>query len=641
MKERLTILFLFLALSSGFAQIEEDDPFFQVDSTMLIKDSLGGIVSDTSHVYWLYPANPYQEFALEDTLLGYYFMQYDPIRKGVAPRGNLGNLGTPAVRLFYQAPYRQGFHLGLDAYDYLRKPLDSLLFYRTGQAFTRATFSQGNNQENTSLELEFGREFGENTGVSLYYNRLNNQGAYIHQKAELSALAFGIWLKSPSKRYQAFLRYGANINQLEHNGGIEQEPTSNGLPVLAPPITISVRIESPQFRYATKEVGLLQHFRIFSTEKARGKRAGQLDIVHDFRYQQNTSKYYDENPRADSSFYGIFQVDQRGLRNYINDQSLRNAVRLHFFTSLPPDSMGIRQQRLSWEAGLTHTYHWWEQEPLDSNLNNLFATFRLKWPIGKKGVLEGNAHLGLLANAGDYRVEGRWFIPVANWGGLEAYAINQRYAPGLLEQQLTITQQVFWNNAYKPTIHTTLGGTLSAFKGNVKVSGNYHLVNFLTYFDTLGLPQQTSLPVNVIQLNAWLHLGIGPLHFENNLFLQQATQDFLRLPSYYGAHSLYVQGRVFKKVMLARIGLDLRLTGDFTPYAFQPLTGQFYLQDALYQPWQPLVDASLGFKVKKFRFLFRLENILPVLTQDYYYLVADYPVPQMGFRVGISWQFVD
>ncbi|MCB9283782.1 MAG: hypothetical protein H6563_06890 [Lewinellaceae bacterium] len=641
MKARLTVLFLLFSLASLSAQIEGEDPFYRVDTTGLFSDSLGGIVLDTSDVYWLYPANPYQEFALSDTLFGRSFMQYDPIRKGSVPRGNLGNLGTPAVPLFYQAPFRQGFYLGFDAYDYLRKPLDSLLFYRTGQAFTRATFSQGNNQENTAMALEFGREFGPGLGASLYYDRLNNQGAFVHQRAELTAFAFGLWFKPLSKRYQAFLRYGSNVNQLELNGGIEKEPTVGGAPALVDPITILVRTQQPQLRYADREVGLVQHFRVFSTERNKGKRAGQLDIVHDFRYQQNAYKFYDENPEPDSAFYGIFQTDQRGIRNFINHRSVRNAVRLHFFTSLPPDSTGIRQQRLRWEAGLVHTYHRVQQEPLDTALNNLFATFLLKWPIGKNGVLEGNAHLGLLANAGDYRVEGRWYVPIAGWAGLEAYAINQRYAPSLVEHQLTITQQVFWRNDFKSTIHTTLGGTLSAFKGNLKVSGNYHLVNFLVYFDSLGLAQQTSLPVNILQLSAWAHIGIGPLHFENSLYLQQATQDFLRLPTYYGAHSLYLQGKIFKKVMLSRLGIDLRLTGDFTPYAFQPLTGQFYLQDALYKPWQPLVDASLAFKVQKFRFLFRLENLVPLLTREYYYLVAGYPVPQMRFRVGISWQFVD
>lgn len=632
MKVRLTLLLLLLALSSASAQID-GDPLFPSDSSLFVKDSLGGLVSDTSDVFWLYPANPYQEYPLADTLLEDYFMQYDPIRKGAAPMGHLGNLGTPATRLFYQAPFRQGFHLGLDAYDYLRRPLDSLLFYRTGQAYTRAIFSQGTTQENTALELEFGREFGKNMGVSLYYDRLNNQGAYLHQRAELTSFAFGFWIKPEKKGYQAFLRYGANANVLEQNGGIEEEPA-----LLEAPVAVPVRTESAQLRYAMREAGLVQHFRIFETGT---KRTGQLDLMHDFRYQQNTYKYFDEDPAPDSSFYGVFQTDQRGIRNYIDHQSLRNAVKVHFFTSLPPDSTGIRRQRLRWEAGLTHTYHWWTQEPADSNLNNLFATFLLKWPIGKKGMLEGNAHLGILGNIGDYRLEGRWYLPLGEWGGIEAHAVNQRYAPGLMEHQLFVTQQPLWNNAFQPTIHTSLGGALSAFKGNVKIRGTYHLVNFLTYFDTLGFARQTSLPVSVVQLSAWAHLGIGPLHFENNIMLQQATQDFLRLPSLYSAHSLYLQGMIFRKAMLARIGLDLRLTGDFTPYAFHPLTGQFYLQNALYQPWQPITDAHLAVKVRKFRFLFRLENIVPLFTQDYYYLVSGYPIPQMTWRAGISWQFVD
>jgi len=635
MKSWLTLLFITATLGGASAQIGNEDPF-RADSLPLPGDSLGGIVADTSDVYWLYTDNPYQEFALGDTLLGSYFTQYDPIRKGDVPRGHLGNLGTPAVPLFYQAPFRQGFHLGLDAFDYLRKPLDSLLFYRTGQAYTLAAFSQGINQEHTALEVDFGREFGPGLGLSLYYNRLNNQGSFIHQRAELSTFAFGIWLKPPKKGYQAFLRYGTNANELEYNGGVAED-----LDGLESPVAVSVRTESAQSRYATREAGLVQHIRIFVTGTETRKRAGQLDLVHDLRYQENTYKYFDDSPESDSSFYGIFQTDQRGIRNFIHHQSVRNALKLHFFTSLPPDSTGIRQQRLRWEAGIVHTWHWWEQEPASDNLHDLFATFRLKWPIGKKGLLEGNAHLGLLGNAGDYRLDGRWYLPVGNWGGLEAFAVNQRYAPGLLENRLYVTRQLFWKNDFQSTIHTTVGGALSAFKGNVKVRGSYHLVNYLTWFDTLGIARQTGLPVNVLQLDAWLRLRLGPLYFENRIGLQQGAGDFLRLPGLYGAHSLYLQGKIFKKVMLTRLGVDLRLTGDYTPYAFHPLTGQFYLQNTPAETWQPLLDAVLAVKVRTFRFHFRLENILPALTQQYYFLVNDHPIPYMTWRAGISWQFVD
>jgi hypothetical protein len=358
MKVRLT-LFLLLALSSASAQID-GDPVFPSDSSLFVKDSLGGHglrIPPTS--IWLYTGQP-----LPGISPGRYPARANTspstTPSGKAPRPIAATWATWARRLRARsflpgALSARASTSSLDAYDYLRRPLDSLLFYRTGQAYTRAIFSQGVTQENTALELEFGREFGQKTlALSLYYHRLNNQGAYIHQRAELTSFAFGIWIKPQKKGYQAFLRYGSNVNQLEHNGGIEEQPSE-----IEPPIAIPVLTESPQTRYASKELGLVQHLRLFVAGAETKKRAGQLDLVHDFLYRQNTYKFYDENPEPDSAFYGIFQVDQRGIRNFIEHQSLRNALKLHFFTSLAPDSTGIRRQRLRWEAGLVHTYHSW------------------------------------------------------------------------------------------------------------------------------------------------------------------------------------------------------------------------------------------------------------------------------------------
>jgi hypothetical protein len=465
MKARLSLLFLFLALGAGFSQIGFEDPFL-ADTSLVQKDSLTAVAADTSDVFRFFPGNPYLDFTLEDTLLGDYFMQYDPIRKGPGPMGHLGNLGMPAAPLIYRAPRRQGFHLGLDAYEYLHRPTDSLLFYRTSQAFTRATFTQGANQENTAIDVEFGREFADGVGLSLYLNQMANQGPYIHQRAKLSSFGMGIWLQPSQKGYQAFLLLNSNINTVQLNGGLVGEPAS-----LETPIAIPVRVNSAETRYETREMGLIQHLRLFATEQS--KRSGQMDLVHDLRYRKSVYKFFDPSPRADSSFYGVFQTDQRGLRNLIDHQFIRNAVKLHFFNSIPPDSTGMRQQRLRWEAGLAHSYHWWNEEAADSSLHNLFATFQLRWPIGKRGMLEGNAHLGLLgANLGDYRAEGRWFLPLGAWGGLEAHATNQRYSPGLIEHRLYVSQQPLWNNNFTPTIHTNLGGAISVLNNRVKLSGD-------------------------------------------------------------------------------------------------------------------------------------------------------------------------
>jgi hypothetical protein len=84
------------------------------------------------------------------------------------------------------------------------------------------------------------------------------------------------------------------------------------------------------------------------------------------------------------------------------------------------------------------------------------------------------------------------------------------------------------------------------------------------------------------------------------------------------------------------------MNSTFLPDAYQPVTGQFHLQDTLSQQPYPWADVFVAFKVQTFRFFFRYENAYTFIDNTkVFYQTAWHPQPFGGFRLGVAWRFLD
>ena len=364
----------------------------------------------------------------------------------------------------------------------------------------------------------------------------------------------------------------------------------------------------------------------------------------------NTASYKFSALPPDSAYFDSFWVDDRGLRHFLETKTFRNTFKLQTFKLRPstPDSTrrALPAESDLLEVGLVHALHTISQEPLHRrHINNLFLTGRLHFSPNDRIRIRTHAHLGVGAYRGDFRLAGQLFLNFKKIGNLYLEAVNQLSTPPLLHRQFFVSGQQIWKNDFGKILETSLMGTYSLPAFRFSVGGGYHLADNLIYFDHEGLPRQQRGVVSIVQL--WLEKDFraGPFHLDNWLGLQKSTATVVRLPAFYSKHSLYFEGKIFKKVMLTRFGFDARLSSGFTPYGYQPLTGQFFLQNTQSLPFTPLVDAFLSFKVKTFRFFAKAENLLPYLTRQYYFQVAPYPLPfgpdNGGIRLGFNWRLVD
>ena len=388
-------------------------------------------------------------------------------------------------------------------------------------------------------------------------------------------------------------------------------------------------------------------------------------LGHSISYKNAIYKFFDEvTTSGDANYYAPFLLDDRGLRNFIDHNILENRI---FLLTYKPEETGSslpRQSRGLLELGITHKLHNVRQEPNDFTVNNLFLTARWHYLPTKFLRLETYGHLGVLDNIGDFRVEGKLNLKLGNLGELRAKFINQLSEPNLIQRQLLVSQQMVWNNAFSKVLETNIEASYAIPSAKFSVTGSYHLINNMVYFDTLATARQFRSPVNIAQLKVRKDFQYGKFHLDNQIVFQTSSEDFVRLPEIVGKHSIYYNDKWFREILDTRIGLDVRYTNAYRADAYHPIIGDFYQQNQQTIPFIPWVDAHLSIRITKFRAYVKLENVYNRLLRrdpngaapdseiDFsnpenwtlYYSTAFHPVPQdavSGFRLGVRWRFTD
>ena len=596
------------------------------------------VVLDTSRISYHELRNPNLQFDFTDSTLA-DFQHFDPIR--TARRfdyASLGNLGSAHRQLVYQPEDEMGLRVGFHQFDLYRIRTEELRFYNITQAYTHAYYSQGSAQEDAYFKARFSRNFSGGLNLALDYRAINNVGGYEYQKARDNSLGIGFWIKG-SPRYSSYLTYIGTTIQQQNPGGydVPRDTTEVVDPINVLPLSSSRRSVT---LHQHREAAYTQFFQI--GRDSTGRRRRQFGAYHQLRFTSSNYKFSDTRPDAD--FYDDrFFVDERGLRNFIAHNQLQNTFRLRTFR-LNRNSTNTTERDIL-EFGLRHTYHRVREEQADSTANNLFATARIGFTLSDRLTLQTDGQLGLFANAGDYRLRGLLTLDFGKLGQLEAELINQLRAPSLVETRFFLTGRELWRNDFRKTLGTHLNGTYRLPQFDLALGVQYHLLSNYVYFDVDAIPQQITAPLNILQFVVEKNFQLGKIHLENQVVLQTTTQDVLRLPGFYGRHSLYWQGRIFRGgAMLFKSGFDARLVSSYRADRYLAPIGQFHLQNGTELAFQPLLDFFLTFKVDKFRFFVRMDNLLPYLTYDYYELTTDYALPQgfeTGLRLGVSWRFVD
>ena len=617
---------------------------------------------DTAHIQYFYANNPGRLYAENDTLLDNYFHQFDPSRHRQYDYFNLGLTASAAYPSVYQPQLRKGLDMGMHSFDVYQLKNEDIRFYYQGKAFTDVFYS-GNQQTNGMIKARFARNFASNINFSIDYRRIyniaqiNSQGpnftrslpddtneTWLYEgfpRGRTSALGVGFWIQR--EKYNAYLTYTVNaVSQLD-NGGILSDSVFK-TPSLSNSLTPV--ISSAKTRHSKQELSYLQYLKLNRKDSTATKRS--YLATHQLTYKSAFYISFDPFTTSeflkDSAYYGSLFNDVRGLRFYLKEKQLENSLSLSTTKArISKDTFRRASGQNDWfEVGITHSYHNIDQEIIKRNINNLILRGRWNFTPSEEIKVETYAHFNVLGrNIGDYRLNGELYLNLKDIGSLTIKALNQLYEPTYVHEETYLTQRLAWKNNFKKTLETSLSGTLNAPRLKFEGTIAYTLLNNVIYFDKSLMPQQTNTPLSILQIIINQDLKLGVFHLDNTIALQKPTEKFIRLPDVYSKNSLYAEGKVFRKAMLARFGFDVRYATAWFAPAYMPLTGQFYVQEEEKVNAYPSIDVFTSFKVKTFRLFVKMENILGSFSKNVYYQIYNYPVPDRQFRFGVRWNLLN
>jgi hypothetical protein len=604
---------------------------------------------DTVKTHFFYALQPTKKIPFKDTMLNNEFQHFTPMRARRDEYASLGLTGSPAKPIIWRTNFREGFDLGIHGFDIYHLDNQSIRYCQTSKAFSQAKWTLRSIGEDATFDFDYGSQFKNNNYLSLEWHKVNQSEKPTYnfgRESKASAIntnwAFGV--AHLGKKYQYFASFSSNSYNQSHHGGVKNDTFLRGSQFLGN-FNVPVRLPVAVFQnYKIQEIQWRHTYQLDAKKDSLDEVKRVFLLTHVFDFQVFSSKTYSNyNGKSDSitlqSFYKDFYTEPRGVRVFFNGKRIENSLSIS--TQKPragqvPDAI---------ELGLKHRFYTYYFEPKDTSLNHIFAFGKWNFSLSKWLKINTYAHFGLLPdNAAEYCAKGDLILDLKGLGQLEAQFMQQRYQPSMLQTQMYNFKKSVWkNDDFDKLFSTTLSATYRLPKLNFAATGSYHLLNNYIYFDEKLLPIQTKTGVNILQLEILQDFNFKKIHFENYLAFQKSTNEAVHLPAIFGRHSVYLEGKIFrKKAMLARIGIDVRYTTAYQADAYHPLINQFYTQSQIDVPFFPAVDAYFSARVLKLKAFVKIENIGNLINKkESLYTVPYQPLYKNYIRVGFYRRFTD
>lgn len=594
------------------------------------------ILGDTSKVYYTQITNPTLRLQVDTSLNN--FEEIDPTWNGRQNFLSLENLlATPAFDLYYQATPKGGFRVGLNQFDVYQLKKEYVKYYEVEnhRPFTELYYSQIN-QQNNYIKADFGYRFSPNVYFGVQYDLINQTGFYNHHKSRNQNVGFSLRVKTNDARYHGYFNFLTNAAKHQDNGGVTIDTVAGEVEEFLS--TIGVFSTTAETNYNLTGLYYSQFWYNAGVDSLGGATNATNEWSHKISYQFNRYKFFDISPNT--TMYSPLQfTNPRGLRVFIRHQLVSNEI--GFRQALG----GSLQQAPLWLKGyVKHALHLVYQQPRNFVVNNLTVGGIIQNNPQYKFKYNIEGQVTSVENRLDFRVEGKIGYDMDKVGYLQGQLLFQRYQPSLIDRQLYVSSDLAWDNeaTFRQIQEFNFGGKYSLPLIGLEAEVLNHTFTNWTYHDSIGA-QQTAAVINVLQLKVKQNFKLWKMHLDNEVIWQPTLvgKEYFRVPELMFQHNLYFQSYLFKKAMLAKIGVRFRYNTPYFADGYNPLTGAFFVQNSRQISMVPRIDAYISFRIWQFRFFIRGENMSYLYDDRNYFTAYRRPIHNLVVRIGISWRLFD
>ena len=154
-------------------------------------------------------------------------------------------------------------------------------------------------------------------------------------------------------------------------------------------------------------------------------------------------------------------------------------------------------------------------------------------------------------------------------------------------------------------------------------------------------PKQYGNTINYFSVKVSKEFKWWKLALDNTILYQNVQQPdkILNVPDIVTRNSLYYTDKLFKKALFIQTGFTFQYFTKYHGNDYNPLIGEFFVQDKKQFGGFPLIDFFLNMKIQEFQLFLKAEHFNSSFTGYNFYSAPNYPYRDFTVRFGITWNF--
>ncbi len=663
MKYLLLLLFVFLS-TSLFSQEDSIPPAKKLDSTLVMMQKKGKSKEkkDKQKDEIVITIKDYKiiSFARDTTFLDTTLTiqkeyKYNYLRKDNFELMPFSNVGQPYNKLGVNFENKMFYpSIGAKANHLNYKEVQDVNYYNVPTPMTdimfKTTFEQGQTLDalltfNTSRRLNF----------SIAYKGFRSLGKYRRSQVESGSFIVTSNYKTKNGRYSFRGHIAAQNITSEVNGGLasKDEQFESGDEDFKDRSRIDVVFPDGQNKILGKRYFFDHQYDFLRKEKDSTRNVStSLIIGHQFNYE---TKYYQyiQTPQAvvfGSSF--LSPVNDKAVL-----KTMHNQVNVVFSNAI----LGQLKGRLD-----SYSYNYYFNSTL------IKESLQIQNKLKGEEILVGADYSKTIRG---FMVDGSFTQNVSGnlTGNLidasVSYKLNERNkvkfavhsSSKMPNYNYLLYQSEYLNYNWQNTSNFEKQKTNSLqFNIESQVWGDlmakYSTIDNYTYFRSIAVneeieaggekahikPFQENNTINYIKVKYNKEFRVGKFALDNTVMYQNISQtnNVFNVPELITRNTLYYSNNVFKKAMYLQTGVTFKYFTSYYMDAYNPLLGEFYIQDKEELGGFPMLDFFINAKIKQTRVYLKAEHFNTLFTKKYnYYSAPNYPYRDFVIRFGLVWNF--
>ncbi len=556
---------------------------------------------------------------------------------------DLGNLGTPLNRIYYEPPTSIGKKIGLNTLTEYGYDPDKIHFYDTKSPFTKLFYIQGSRGQQ-SLEVGHTQNIKPNWNAGFQLKRMVSiKQIAVGNAKELQMTHYSFEAHtsyfSKNKRY-TFLFSATHLDHQQYEtGGIFVDTNESKKDMFDYKLEKAQLYSLPNsFTRKThlRSYNKSSNFRFYNEYSITSKKA--LQLFHQFDYSTTTIRYDDNylydvnNVNYNSKYYPATTYDTLNTHDRLFSELYENKIGIKGSASKLFYMGYFRRKDFSY---IQSNY----ADVVVRRFSENFVGGKAEYRFTDTTILSVKAEYYL---GRDYLIKADFLSKY-----LEAGYNRIFYSPTLFQLK-NVSNSYQWDNNFSNTLtdYFYVNGILKVRNLFFSPFVNYTNISNLIYYDTTALPKQSAQAVQMATIGFTGRINYKILYLENYLRYTKVTgADIIRVPELFNQTKVYVYGALFKKALRLQFGVDLSWKSGYYGNAYSPATQQFKLSDKTsnfnYIDGYLLGDVFLNTQIKRAFLFLKFSHANMGLPKPGYFITPYYTGMPRSFEFGVKWLFYD